>query len=375
MKVAIVAFRFDQRGGSERRTYHLTKGLVQRGHEVEIFAAAVEDLDLDVKVNKVPFFNGPSFMKVKSFTENLGRALSARDDFDIVHNQIRPFTDGIVTIGGGCHAEYLEHKGRRVGNFFNPLNRVVLKMERERYREGGSRGVIAISEFVKRGILRHYPFPPEKIFIAYNGVDHERFNPSVAANRDKIRSRHGLGDEPVLLFMGSGFRRKGLDTLIRALSVTKGMDREIKRLKVLVAGKDDPRPYMKLAGKLDVLDRVIFAGPTREPEEYYGAADIFALPTTYEPFGNAFLEAMACALPVITTSRAGAAEIIRDGENGFVLNDPGNHTALAAVIAYLSCDKARKEIGGNAAETTLDMTWDKTLDRTLEIYFKAARSR
>ena len=375
MKVAIVAFRFDQRGGSERRTYYLTKGLVERGHEVEVFAASIEDLDLDIKANRVHFFKGPSFMKVKSFSQNVERALASRGDFDVVHNQIRPFTDGIVTIGGGCHAEYLGHKGGRFGNFFNPLNRVVLKMERERYREGGSRGIIAISEFVKRGILRHYPFPPEKIYIAYNGVDHGRFNPSVAGYRDDIRSRHGLGDGPVLLFMGSGFRRKGLDTLIKAMPVIKGMDRDIKRLKVLVAGRDDPRPYMRLAGKLGVLDSVVFAGATREPEKYYGAADIFALPTTYEPFGNAFLEAMACGLPVITTSRAGAAEIISDGENGFVMDNPCNHTALAATIAYLSCEKARKEIGKNARTTAEGLTWDKTLDKTLEAYGTAGKNR
>ncbi len=375
MKVAIVAFRFDQRGGSERRTYYLTKGLVERGHEVEVFAASIEDLDLDVKANRVPFFNGPSFMKVKSFGENVERVLAGRGGFDVVHNQIRPFTDGIVTIGGGCHAEYLEHKGGRIGNFFNPLNRVVLKMERARYREGGSRGIIAISEFVKRGILRHYPFPPEKIHIAYNGVDHKRFNPTVAAYRDEVRSRHGLGDEPVLLFLGSGFRRKGLDTLIRALPVIKGMDREIKRLKVLVAGRDDPKPHMRLAGRLGVLDSIVFAGATREPEKYYGAADIFALPTTYEPFGNAFLEAMSCGLPVITTSRAGAAEVVSDGENGFVLNDPSNHTALAAIIAYLSCEKARKEIGRNARKTAEGLTWENTLDRTLDAYGLAEGTR
>ena len=108
VKVAIVSIRFDTRGGSERRTYQLAKGLIAAGHEVEIFAAEVSDMDLAARVNIVPMLPGASFLKVLSFASNVRRVLSGRPDIDVVHNQIRPFTDGVVTVGGGCHAEYLE---------------------------------------------------------------------------------------------------------------------------------------------------------------------------------------------------------------------------------------------------------------------------
>jgi UDP-glucose:(heptosyl)LPS alpha-1,3-glucosyltransferase len=368
MKIAIVSIRFDTKGGSERRTYQLARGLVNAGHQVEIFANTVEDMDLNAKVNIVPMMMGPSFVKVMSFKRNVNRILAGRQDLDVVHNQIRPFTDGIVTIGGGCHAEYLEQKGGFSGSV-NPLNHVVLKMERERYRQGGCRAVIAISEYVKKGILRYYPMPPEKIFVAYNGVDSVKFHPDNAGRyRADVRARLGYGDEPVVLFIGSGFKRKGLETIIRALSVVKGMDREINRLKLLVVSKDDKGPYERLAGRLGVTERVKFVSPTTRPEMYFGASDIFALPTKYEPFSNSALEAMASGLPVVTTAHAGVSELITDGENGFVMRKPDDYLDLSATLAYLSCEKARKQVGEKARKTAECFTWEKTLNRTLEVY-------
>ena len=368
MKVAIVSIRFDTKGGSERRTYQLAKGLAGAGHEVEIFAAKVEDMDLDAKVSIVPMSPGPSFLKLVSFTKNLNRMLSGRRDIDIIHNQIRPFTDGIVTVGGGCHAEYLERSGGPL-SFLNPLHSQVLKMERLMYRPGGCRAVITNSEFSKAGLLRHYPMPPERVFVAYNGVDLAKFNPEkVSAKRAGIRARYGYLDEPVAVLVGAGLRRKGLNTLIRALPVIKGMEQDISRMKVLVAGKDDPAPYMKLAARLGVSDRLQFAGAVKDPENYYGAADIFVLPTKYDPFSNATIEAMASGLPVITTSSNGVAEIITDGEDGLVVKDPDDATGLAASLAYLSCEKVRKKMGAKARRLAEGFTWEKTLEKTLEVY-------
>ncbi|HLB25763.1 MAG TPA: glycosyltransferase family 4 protein, partial [Nitrospirota bacterium] len=161
--------------------------------------------------------------------------------------------------------------------------------------------------------------------------------------------------------------------LIAALPVVKGMDREISDLKVLVVGGDDPRPWRRLAARLGVADRVIFAGRTDSPESFHGAADIFVLPTRYDPFSNAVLEAMASGLAVITTAENGVAEIIRDGENGFVVRDPEDSAGLAATLAYLSCGKARKEAGAGARRTAEAFTWDKTLEKTLEAYMLTAK--
>jgi len=368
MKIALVSIRYDQKGGSERRTCHLARGLIRAGHVVEIFAARVEDLNVDAAVNIVPMSSGPSFMKVTSFTRNVCGMLDGRRDIDIVHNQIRPFTDGIVTVGGGCHAQYLELSGKRF-TFLNPMHRVVLDLERKRYRSGGSRAVITNSEFARKGILRHYPVPPERVFVVYNGVDSDRFAPDkVRTAREELRMRYGLDDYPVLLFVGSGFERKGLSTLIRALHVLKDTDGGMNDARVLVVGKDDPGPFRRLAGRLGVEGSIIFAGATGTPEVYYGAADVFVLPTFYDPFSNAALEAMACGLPVITTANNGVSELIENGVNGFVMDDPDDHEALSDMVARLSSGEARDSMGKKARSTSLECTWDRTLESTLDVY-------
>ena len=65
--------------------------------------------------------------------------------------------------------------------------------------------------------------------------------------------------------------------------------------------------------------RVTFAGPQTDPKPYYGAADAFVLPTLYDPFPNAALEAMACGLPVVTSTKSGAAELVAEHDAGFVV--------------------------------------------------------
>jgi len=368
MKIALVSILFNRKGGSERRTYQLAAGLLGLGHEVSIFANEVEDMALDAEVNIVPAMPAPTFLRVLTFTKNLNAALAKRTDIDIIHNQIRPFNDWIVTVGGGCHAEYLEKMaGRRFP--FNPRDLVILDMEKRQYREGGCRAVITNSALSKKGILKHYPIPPKRVHVAYNGVDTEKFSPtSVLGNRAITRKKYGFFDEPVALFLGSGFERKGLEAAIRALRLVKEMDGAIRHLKLLIVGRDRQEPWLKLAARLGVSDMVVFAGQTAKPEDFYAAADIFVLPTKFDPFSNATLEAMSCGLPVITTAENGVSEIILDGENGFVMQRPDDYMGLASTLGYLGCEKARRETGENARITAEGFTWNETLSKTLDVY-------
>jgi UDP-glucose:(heptosyl)LPS alpha-1,3-glucosyltransferase len=364
MRVALVAIRYDNKGGSERRTCHLARGLVREGHQVEIFAASIKDVDIPAAVNRVGMSSGPSFMKVLSFTGNVLDMLSKRTDIDVVHSQIRPFTDGVVTVGGGCHAEYLDRIGGRF-SWLNPLHAVVLRMEKERYRQGGCKAVITNSEFSRQGILRHYPIPPESVHVAYNGVDSHRFSPERSrVNRAELREKYGLGDGPAALFLGSGFERKGLATAIEAVARVDG-------LKLLVAGKDDAGPYIRLARRLGADDRVVFAGETAAPEHFYGAADIYILPTKYDPFSNAAIEAMSCGLPVVTTTQNGVAEVMERGVDGLVVDSPEDADGFVEALVQLMDPGIRQDIGERARAKASGFTWDRTLEKTLEVYRKA----
>ncbi|MDP3112458.1 MAG: glycosyltransferase family 4 protein, partial [Thermodesulfovibrionales bacterium] len=157
-------------------------------------------------------------------------------------------------------------------------------------------------------------------------------------------------DTGLVLFVGSGFERKGLNTLLRAISLMSGSNIKgnknnppsppfskggmggFEDLKLLVIGKGNIKKFQSIAKKYGINDRVLFLGPQKEIEKFYAAADIFALPTIYDPFSNATLEAMASGLPVITTKNNGVSEIIQDGEEGFAIENPLDYNMLSEKI-------------------------------------------
>jgi UDP-glucose:(heptosyl)LPS alpha-1,3-glucosyltransferase len=179
--------------------------------------------------------------------------------------------------------------------------------------------VVAISRLGKEEIERRYRTDPSRVTLIYNGVDLERFHPD---NRDRHRRRTraelGIAQEAwTVLFVGSGFERKGLGPLIEAFA--RGGD-TARRL--VVTGKGDVAPYQALAARLGVAERVVWTGPQEQVERLYAAADAVALPARYEPFGNVHLEALASGLPVLSSARAGGAEVVRPGVNGWVAAEP-----------------------------------------------------
>jgi UDP-glucose:(heptosyl)LPS alpha-1,3-glucosyltransferase len=170
--------------------------------------------------------------------------------------------------------------------WLSPEDWVEMAMDRAAVRS--ARICIANSELGARGLRGDYG--AERVEVVYNGVDLSRFRPD-AAIRAATRSALGAAG-PVALFLGTGFRRKGLDVAIEALP---------PGWTLWVAGKD--RPW-------SAPPNVRFLGPARDPERLLQAADVMLLPTRYDPFANACLEALACGIPALTTPDNGAAEIL-----------------------------------------------------------------
>jgi UDP-glucose:(heptosyl)LPS alpha-1,3-glucosyltransferase len=182
-----------------------------------------------------------------------------------------------------------------------------LAIEKRQYDPTGSRMIVAVSEQVKRDIIANYSVPPEKVVVLYNGVDTERFHPANREKfRDQIRSRWKIPlDAPLVLFVGSGFRRKGLDCLLSAWK-----SRKLERVFLLVVGADARLRSYQTRAEAVAPGRIIFAGRQEDIENYYAAADMVALPSLQEAFGNVVLEALASGLPVLTRRDVGAAEIM-----------------------------------------------------------------
>ncbi len=376
-KIAILIENFDKKGGSERRTYELVKRLKNNGHDITVFANSWSNDSENIGINlvKVPMTRWLfRFMAPLIYAYFADKAIK-KEDFDIIHSQTRTYYQDVATLGGGCHRAWIDE-----GSSFkllDPFHKAVLSIEKRQFQNGNYKRIIVNSKLSKDGILKFYPVPEERIKVIYNGVDTERFSPANKERcRTEMRKKHNLSDNDfVILYVGSGFKRKGVSYLIEAAARLGNDSLNKNRIKLLIVGKDRLWPYKRLAAKAGIDKNIIFVDYASETEKYYAASDIFALPTFFDPFANVTLEAMASGIPVITTKKNGASEIIEDGKDGFVINSPLEIDMLAEKIRGLLNPMMRKEAGDNARKKAMNLTWERMTEETLKVYDEIRASK
>ncbi|MCX7154020.1 MAG: glycosyltransferase family 4 protein [Proteobacteria bacterium] len=341
MNIAIIRQRYNPYGGGERFVSRAVRALGREGIDVTVFArdwndGAVEGEAIEF-VRCDPFYAGRTW-RDWSFGRAVCAALTKRK-FDLVQSHERIACCDVYRAGDGVHAQWLANRARvlglagRIGMALNPYHRFLLAAERRLFASARLRAVICNSRMVRDEIRRHFSVPEEKLHIVYNGVDLEYFHPSLKSARSSVRSGLGIApDAMVYLFVGSGFERKGLPQLLRATHL-------------IVVGEDKRQGKLRqLSAQLGILQRVHFVGAQNDVRPWYGGADCFVLPTLYDPFPNAALEAMASGLPVITTGQCGAAEFIENGVCGAVY-EAGDGAALEAALGAIGSVEQAETMG------------------------------
>jgi UDP-glucose:(heptosyl)LPS alpha-1,3-glucosyltransferase len=369
MKIGIVIRRLNTRGGTERRTSELIKGLLAAGIEVHLFAEAWEaDSPPELHYHKIYSFKLTRWLKILSFAGSAADAVKNKG-LDLIHSQARTYADDLATLGGGCHADYLDHlladrpPARRWWERRQPYHRATLALERAQYRNCSR--LILNSHLAKDGLVRYFPEAEAKCRVIHNGVDGDFFRPD-ASVRETWREQLGLGKAVTYLFVGSGFERKGLGEFIQALALTQ-KEHPGRELRGLVVGNGDIPGYRAQAEQLGIGEKVMFAGAAADTRPYYCAADVYALPTRFDPYANTTNEALASGLPVITTKGNGASERV-SREVGYVVNHTGEIEALAAAMRELLEDDRRREMGWQARVVALQHPWSEVTRQTLAIY-------
>jgi UDP-glucose:(heptosyl)LPS alpha-1,3-glucosyltransferase len=368
MKIAIIRKKYTFHGGAEGFSQKLIDGLAKAGHDVHLYALSWEGAPTSKKVyfHRVPAVTFNSTLRDLTFALSAYRLLK-REQFDIIQSNDKTLYQDIYRAGDGCHIEWLRQRWTRVGLLgklsiiFNPYHWLILSLERLIFKAHRFKKIIAISELVKKNIIEHYHVNGRDIEVVYNGVDIDRFNPrNKGLYRREIRKQYSIADEAiVLLFVGSGFERKGVEFLLKAVELVS------YPLNILIVGKGSERRFKRFIKR----HQVIFCGPQKEIYKYYAASDLFVFPTIYEPFGNVQLEALASGLPVITTSLSGAAEIIKDGIHGFIVSFPEDFNAIAEKIKFLIDNREKRELMGvNARKLAEDFLFEKHLEKILNLY-------
>lgn len=324
MKIALVHREFSERGGCERFGLGFARWLVARGHAVDLWCQRAEGAPTESRVRTLDVGGRGRIWKMLS----LWRAAGAvrRDAYDAVLSLGRTPGGDVYRAGGGCHRAWVERRGWSVADAVEVAldRRVVL----------GAGRVVANSAMAAQELVRWYGLDPRRLQIIHNGVDLERFRPEPRAPLPL--------PGPAAVFVGNGFQRKGLLTAMRALARVQG-------LHLAVIGSD-PRParWRRHALELGLEGRVHFLGPVPRPEALLPAAAAFLLPTRYDPFSNAVLEALACGVPALTSAANGAAEILP--QTWMCVADPTDDRGFALALERALHEPGLREACRAAAE-------------------------
>jgi UDP-glucose:(heptosyl)LPS alpha-1,3-glucosyltransferase len=380
-KLALVTRGCRPEGGVHRYAYELALRL--RGdYDVTVIAiksSLTDEHDVRFIPVKVPTFWDHLIPHLWAFPRLAARALQDQG-FDLVHVQGGEGCPGDIMTVHMCYKAWLKrvsklYPGRGLeywGKALNPLVHIHAAHEKHQMRSNRLAAAIAVSEGTESDLKENYSLPGELTEVIPNGIDLARFAPGKDdSGRAGLRSELNAGeDDLVVIFVGVAMEHKGLRVMLEALSKLPD-----SRLRLLVLGNWRAKEeFGGLAGKLGISDRVIFGGVVPDMERYYGAADIFCMPSIFENFSFALLEAAACGLPLVTTRVFGATEFIRDKENGFfVERDAGS---IANVLDMLARDAAlRRRAGREARRTAEGYSWDAVVEKTRGVYERVLRRK
>lgn len=356
VKIALTHLRHAETGGTERYLNQLAVYLAERDWEVEIVCRRHgESPHPRVTFRRLHGFALGHSWRVLSFARAVER-LVATGEHDVVFGLGRTWSQHVVRLGGGLTTTFLESmraEGDRAPVIATGRQRVNLEIEQRNFAPPRDQKVIANSRMVARDLASRYRIDPASIDVVHNGVDLQRFDASArTSERAEVRRAAGIpGDAPTLLFLGTGYVRKGLPKALEAFALAR---RERPELRLLVAGYDSSGiDWAARARELDCTDAVHFAGGTKQPEHYFAAADVYALPTRYDPFANSTLEALASGLPTLTTPTNGGCEVITSGVNGEVLGQDAPTADWAAALLH-HLDPAQLPESRTAARATAE---------------------
>ncbi|MET0261928.1 MAG: glycosyltransferase family 4 protein [Rariglobus sp.] len=320
MRIAIIREEVSfTKGGAERYAANLCNSLAGLGHEVCVLSAKFgSGLHESIRHVHITVNRLTSGSRTRSFHENAQKALVGLNA-DRVFALSRSFPADAFRVSDPIHRFWMRIRYPNAVNRWlqtlNPRHRTILKIEDAIFDPANTRVIVTNSELSKKIILENHAFPAERIHVVYNGVDLKTFSP---VTKDAVSNSQESGATgPKLLFVGQDFKRKGLGALVRAMGQLKeaGVACQLR-----VIGRDRAEPYLELARSLGVAERIQFEGQSGKIQEAYRAADLLVFPSLYDPFANVCLEALACGLPVLTTTTNGSSEVVTEGVDGYVVD-------------------------------------------------------
>jgi UDP-glucose:(heptosyl)LPS alpha-1,3-glucosyltransferase len=392
LRIAVVSPFVDKEHGTERAIAELVERLAySHGHEVHLYSQRVKDVELfrecsgnerrgSIRWRRVASAPGPlilSFAAWYLLNRRARRTDSSKggEKFDLVFSPGINCADADAILVHAVFHRLRELQAESGAGWLKKLHRnlyyrQLCRLERKIYTDRHV-ALAAVSERTAAQ-LAHY-FGREDVRVIPNGVDTQTFHPVARERlRKAARERWNYTDSDfVVLLVGNDWRNKGLDRLLGAAARCG-----VIPIQVLVVGADSVSDWMATVVRLGITSQVKFAPPSENILEYYAAADMVAAPSREDSFNLPVLEGMACGLAVVTTTSAGVSSLIRNGVDGFVLENAEVPEELPGYLQRLSTDKGlRSSIGVRAAQTASEWTWDRAINATEKFMREAVRNK
>jgi UDP-glucose:(heptosyl)LPS alpha-1,3-glucosyltransferase len=385
LTIAFARRGYSPSGGAERYLKRLARAIVDLGHEAQLVTTD------DWPPNEWPFGKitrlGARSTTDPAGAERRGRAgapaltswvasesIAFANELeksrpqlgcDVLMSLERIWRCDVYRAGDGVHRAWLDRRTKietplpRLLRVFNRKHRDLLRLEKSLLDDRGAERVIVNSQMVKDEIVDLYNYRPDKIDIVRNGVPLEQFQFDPELRKSSRADLKLEPDEMAILFVGSGWERKGLRFAIEAVELCND-----PKMHLLVVGDGNQGRYKS--------PRVQFLGELVDLSRAYAAADIFILPTIYDPFSNACLEALACGMPVITTRANGFSEIIEDKIHGSIIELASDVAALRDALILWSNHTRRSAARSTIMQRASQFDISKNVGKTLEILVQVA---
>lgn len=343
----------------------LSRYLAEKGEEVTIICRThVAATHPKIKFVKLDGFSLGKAHRIWKFAKDVEKHLS-KHQYDFVYGLGKTWSHDMLRIGGGTHIHFIESMKKGKLTF---KDKVAIAIERKAMAVGAYQHVVANSFKSAAEIQEAYGVPDDKISVIHNFVDTHRFSRErykiVAA--EIVQSLGVDQTKPVFLFLGSGYKRKGLKEALAAFSML-----DFPATLLIVGRENHEDEYKEYARSLGIADSCYFLGTQTKPEHYFSIADCYILPTHYEPFGFTAIEALSCGIPVITTENCGAKEVLTNQVSTVVGADV-NPKELASAMTYWAAKVNDVELSKQCRELALELdisaVMEKNYQQILSVY-------
>jgi len=380
MRIGLVVEQFDPvRGGKEQWCAQFASKLLERGHEIHVVASHFGDQVCTMPIVPHRLEGVRSQVDFARAAERTLRQLS----LDVIHDTGAGWYCDVLQPHGGSRLALMEHQLLALPPWMRPVKQAVDRwlpryrrfeavMSRQYVNDG--RILLALSQQTQADFQRIHGVAAEQIRLGYNGVDPVRFSPKHRArHRQTVRRWLGVDDNTLLLLIvAHNFALKGVPAALRAMGQ---LARERRPVHLAVVGGRRLRRYERMAARLGAASSVTFTGTVGDTVPFYAAADVYVHPTFHDSCSLVVLEALASGLPVITSRLNGAAELLTEGVEGYVLKDPANVDALLAGLDPLFDPTVRRRMGHAARALAMEHTLERNVNEVLDVYEEVVRRR